>query len=85
MQVLFRPNSSKTPAIRAATVDPQHPYSFALPPSFSERQVANIASGNYCQPKCGEPWTEVIFADDKLGSASVRRGLGLGLEAMLLD
>ena len=69
--VLFKPNNTKTPAIRAGTVDPLNPYTFALPPNFSEKQVANIASGNYCQPKCGEPWTEVIFSNDKMGSASV--------------
>lgn len=43
--VLFVPNKSKTPAIRAGTVDPAKPYRFALPPSWSERKVANIASG----------------------------------------
>ena len=43
--VLFVPDKQKTPAIRAGTVDPSKPYSFALPPSWSERKVANIASG----------------------------------------
>jgi hypothetical protein len=71
--VLFVPDKSKTPAIRAGTVDPQKPYRFALPPSWSERKVANIASGNYCQPRCAEPWTEVIFADDTEGKAQVHQ------------
>lgn len=69
--VTFKPDRQKTPAIRAGTVDPSNPYSFALPPTWSERKVANIASGNYCQPRCAEPWTEVIFADDSEGKASV--------------
>jgi hypothetical protein len=43
--VLFVPDKTKTPAIRAGTVDSSKPYQFALPPSWSERKVANIASG----------------------------------------
>jgi hypothetical protein len=69
--VLFVPDKAKTPAIRAGTVSAERPYRFALPPSWSERKVANIASGNYCQPRCAEPWTEVIFADDTEGKAQV--------------
>ncbi|GIL59903.1 hypothetical protein Vafri_14569 [Volvox africanus] len=59
--VLFIPSASKTPALRAGTVDNTSPYRFALPPNFVEQKVANIQSGNYCQPRCDEPWTEVIF------------------------
>ncbi|GIL88259.1 hypothetical protein Vretimale_14136 [Volvox reticuliferus] len=59
--VLFVPSASKTPALRAGTVDNTSPYRFALPPNFVEQKVANIQSGNYCQPRCDEPWTEVIF------------------------
>lgn len=56
-QVLFVPSASKTPALRAGTVDNTAPYRFALPPNFVEQKVANIQSGNYCQPRCDEPWT----------------------------
>lgn len=59
--MLFVPSASKTPALRAGTVDNTAPYRFALPPNFVEQKVANIQSGNYCQPRCDEPWTEVIF------------------------
>ncbi|EFJ53320.1 hypothetical protein VOLCADRAFT_102920 [Volvox carteri f. nagariensis] len=59
--VLFVPSTSKTPALRAGTVDNTSPYRFALPPNFVEQKVANIQSGNYCQPRCDEPWTEVVF------------------------
>lgn len=27
----------------------------------------NTQSGNYCQPRCDEPWTEVVFASDTEG------------------
>lgn len=37
--VLFVPDSKKTPAIRAGTVDPNHPYRFAVPPSWAEKKV----------------------------------------------
>jgi len=60
---LFIPDAKKTPALRAGTVDPSSPYRFEIPGSFREGKVANILSGNYCQPRCDEPWTEVIFED----------------------
>jgi hypothetical protein len=69
--VLFVPDRSKTPALRAGTIDREKPYKFAVPPSWAERRVPNILSGNYCQPRCGEPWTEVIFGDDSEGKALV--------------
>jgi len=68
---LFVPDSSKTPAIRAGTVDKNNPYRFAMPPTWRESPVANIQSGNYCQPRCAEPWTEVIFYDNTEGRAQV--------------
>jgi hypothetical protein len=33
--------------------------------------VANAVSGNYCQPRCDEPTTEVKFANPKQGSLQV--------------
>jgi hypothetical protein len=69
--VLFVPDGKKTPAIRAGTVSPDAPYRFALPPTWREAKVANIASGNYCQPRCAEPWTEVIFENEAEGRAAV--------------
>lgn len=65
----FVPGPSKTPALRAGTV--KKPYSFAVPPTWREARVANIQSGNYCQPKCEEPWTEVVFESPDEGSARV--------------
>ncbi len=50
----------RTPSLRAGTI--KTPYTFALPASWREGTVANIQSGNYCQPRCDEPWTEVVFS-----------------------
>ena len=59
---LFVPKKTETPSIRAGTIDPASPYTFAVPAAWTRQTVANAISGNYCQPKCGEPWTEVIFS-----------------------
>lgn len=51
--VIFKPTPNQTPALRAGNLSP---YQFWIPPSWKEARVANILSGNYCQPKCaGEP------------------------------
>lgn len=42
-----------------------------LNPIARRLQVANIQSGNYCQPRCAEPWTEVIFSDPAEGKVQV--------------
>ncbi|KAL8167798.1 hypothetical protein V2J09_009297 [Rumex salicifolius] len=34
-------------------------------------RAANILSGNYCQPKCAEPWVEVKFEDAKQGKVQI--------------
>ena len=47
------------------------PYKFLLPPTWKQARVANILSGNYCQPKCAEPWVEVKFEDEKQGKVQV--------------
>ncbi|XP_040371836.1 psbP domain-containing protein 6, chloroplastic-like [Rosa chinensis] len=47
------------------------PYQFILPPTWKQTRVANILSGNYCQPKCVEPWVEVKFEDEKQGKLQV--------------
>ncbi|KAI9392034.1 hypothetical protein POPTR_006G034300v4 [Populus trichocarpa] len=66
--VLFKASSKDTPALRAGNVQP---YQFILPPSWKQTRVANILSGNYCQPKCAEPWVEVKFEDEKQGKVQV--------------
>lgn len=47
------------------------PYQFILPPTWKQLRIANILSGNYCQPKCAEPWVEVKFEDEKQGKVQV--------------
>jgi hypothetical protein len=47
------------------------PYKFILPPTWKQARVANILSGNYCQPKCAEPWVEVKFESSKDGTVQV--------------
>ncbi|CAM6091194.1 unnamed protein product [Calypogeia fissa] len=66
--VQFKATSKDTPALRAGNVQP---YEFVLPPTWKQERVANILSGNYCQPKCAEPWVEVKFADANQGAIQV--------------
>ncbi|GJM92820.1 hypothetical protein PR202_ga09324 [Eleusine coracana subsp. coracana] len=66
--VFFRANPKDTPALRAGNVQP---YEFVLPPTWKQARVANILSGNYCQPKCAEPWVEVKFEDERQGKVQV--------------
>ncbi|KAI3932367.1 hypothetical protein MKW92_020825 [Papaver armeniacum] len=66
--VVFKASSKDTPALRAGNVQP---YNFIIPPSWKQTRVANILSGNYCQPKCAEPWVEVKFENEKQGKIQV--------------
>lgn len=66
--VLFKATSKDTPALRAGNVQP---YQFILPPTWKQIRIANILSGNYCQPKCAEPWIEVKFEDERQGKLQV--------------
>ncbi|KAE9599739.1 hypothetical protein Lal_00046170 [Lupinus albus] len=66
--VLFKASTKDTPALRAGNVQP---YQFILPPTWKQLRIANILSGNYCQPKCAEPWVEVKFEDEKQGKVQV--------------
>lgn len=66
--VLFKASPKDTPALRAGNVEP---YQFILPPTWKQDRIANILSGNYCQPKCAEPWIEVKFENEKQGKVQV--------------
>lgn len=66
--VVFKASPKDTPALRAGNVQP---YQFLIPPTWKQSRVANILSGNYCQPKCAEPWVEVKFEDEKQGKIQV--------------
>lgn len=60
--VKYTPTSKSTPAIRAGVIqaNPEY-YSFELPGTWSEGTILNILSGNFCMPKCDEPWIETIW------------------------
>uniref|UniRef100_A0A7S0N208 PsbP C-terminal domain-containing protein n=1 Tax=Pyramimonas obovata TaxID=1411642 RepID=A0A7S0N208_9CHLO len=58
----------RTPALRAEALEP---YSFVLPGDFKELPVANAISGNYCQPRCDEPTTEVKFGSPSAGNVQI--------------
>ncbi|DBA67988.1 TPA: hypothetical protein ACH3X2_014021 [Trebouxia sp. C0005] len=72
----FKPDKSKTPALRSGVINGSDSYSFEVPSNYREVGVANIQSGNFCMPNCAEPWTEVVFADDKEGKIQVQCALG---------
>eukprot|EP00238_Polyblepharides_amylifera_P005463 CAMPEP_0196580750 /NCGR_PEP_ID=MMETSP1081-20130531/30388_1 /TAXON_ID=36882 /ORGANISM="Pyramimonas amylifera, Strain CCMP720" /LENGTH=235 /DNA_ID=CAMNT_0041900715 /DNA_START=209 /DNA_END=916 /DNA_ORIENTATION=+ len=58
----------RTPALRAEQLDP---YRFVLPKTWKEQPVVNAISGNYCQPRCDEPTTEVKFGSPREGNMQV--------------
>lgn len=66
--VLFKATPKDTPALRAGNVQP---YQFIIPPTWKQLRIANILSGNYCQPKCAEPWIEVKFENETQGKVQV--------------
>lgn len=46
------------------------------PESWSEAPLLNPLTGNFCMPRCEEPWYEFKFEDGKEGTAQVgRRGV----------
>lgn len=60
--VVYTPDSRSTPAIRAGVIQPNPDlYSFEIPATWSEGTILNILSGNFCMPKCDEPWIETIW------------------------
>ncbi|PRW44405.1 psbP domain-containing chloroplastic [Chlorella sorokiniana] len=62
------PDAKKTPGIRAGVVP--NSYSFAMPEDWSERPLSGPLTGNFCMPRCDEPWTEFKF-EGKEGSAQL--------------
>ena len=58
--VVYTPDARATPSIRAGVI-PGDYYNFELPADWSEGTILNILSGNFCMPKCDEPWIETIW------------------------
>jgi len=67
--VTYVPNMQKTPALRAGVI--RDPYRVLVPEKYVEAKLANIATGNFCMPNCGEPWTEVAFEKGGEGKVSL--------------
>lgn len=70
----YQPSNTETPSIRAGVIKPNPTrgfYSFDLPSSWRPQKMANVLTGNFCMPRCDEPWTECIFADPVEGSVKV--------------
>lgn len=70
----YQPSSNETPSIRAGVIKPDPSrglYSFDLPSNWRPQKMANVLTGNFCMPRCDEPWTECIFADPVEGSVKV--------------
>lgn len=67
----YMPDPKKTPGIRAGVVraEPDF-YSFAMPEGWSERPLSGPQTGNFCFPRCEEPWYEFKF-EGKEGSAQL--------------
>ncbi|KAK9844560.1 hypothetical protein WJX74_004051 [Apatococcus lobatus] len=63
----FKPNKQSTPSLRSGQISAENVYSFSIPTNWSQEQVANIKSGNFCMPRCDEPWTEFIFQNSGEG------------------
>lgn len=68
--VLYTPDARATPALRAGVITPNPKlYSFQLPAKWSEGTILNILSGNFCMPRCDEPWYEALWENSEEGSA----------------
>jgi hypothetical protein len=64
----FSAETSKTPALRAGALNR---YRVSFPPHWKEIPVSNARSGNYCQPRCDEATTEVVFSDPNQGTLQI--------------
>jgi hypothetical protein len=68
--VRYTPDARATPSIRAGVIQPEF-YSFDLPPTWSEGTILNILSGNFCMPRCDEPWYETVWESTEDGRAKL--------------
>ena len=70
--VRYTPDARATPSLRAGVIKPDPAlYSFDLPPGWSEGTILNILSGNFCMPRCDEPWYETLWVSKDEGSAQL--------------
>jgi len=66
----FTPAKASTPSIRGRVLDP-YSYTLDLPGTWKAVTVGVIQTGDFCQPKCDEPWTEVKFEGKGAGKTKV--------------
>lgn len=70
--VTYTPDSRSTPAIRAGVITGDGGfYKFDLPADWQEGTILNILSGNFCMPKCEEPWYETLWTSTSEGKAQL--------------
>lgn len=70
--VVYSPAERATPALRAGVISAAPElYSFELPSTWSEGKIANILSGNFCMPRCDEPWYEALWESADEGTATL--------------
>lgn len=70
--VVYTPDARATPALRAAVITPDPKlYSFEVPATWTEGTILNILSGNFCMPRCDEPWYEAVWESPDEGSATL--------------
>jgi len=66
----FTPAKDSTPSIRGRVLKP-YSYVLDLPAEWKAITVGVIQTGDFCQPKCDEPWTEVKFEGKDAGKVKV--------------
>jgi len=70
--VFYTPSKSATPAVRAGVITPSPDlYSFQLPANWGEGTLLNPQTGNFCMPKCVEPWYETLWESKEEGSCQL--------------
>ena len=64
--VTYTASKTSTPSVRAGVLDAAAPYTFDLPASggWRAQTCSNVLSGQFCMPRCDEPFTEVIFSSE---------------------
>mmetsp|Transcript_8010 Transcript_8010/g.11352 ORF Transcript_8010/g.11352 Transcript_8010/m.11352 type:complete len:305 (-) Transcript_8010:159-1073(-) len=66
----FTPGVDSTPSIRGRVLKPLS-YTLDLPGDWKAITVGVIQTGDFCQPKCDEPWTEVKFEGENAGKVKI--------------
>lgn len=68
---LYTANPNKTVALRSGKINSKTPYQFVIPGTWKEAVIPNAMTGNFCMPKCGEPWIEIVFENSAEGKLTL--------------